>query len=220
MQRHGMWLLFGVFALLNATTLVRGQRAEYAASPVAVANLLDQFVQPRFLQNAGMFGADRLEIDGHDDTLYMLKPKSKVEERLIRSVSARHRDYALGFVHCVHKPGKFLSTAHPERPSPSASDVPESRFEILAVHEGKKNSYPKSYEESWADQNGGPLNDIIKRDLPRLRRGQNVDVNTGNWFLALRPLKASREASLGCHRGAKRGDTLGIMAYAVSTRQH
>ena len=42
-----------------------------------------------------------------------------------------------------------------------------------------------------------------------------MDRDLGNWRLVLRPVLASRDSCLGCHAGAKRGDTLGVMVYAV-----
>ena len=52
--------------------------------------------------------------------------------------------------------------------------------------------------------------------MPRLAQGRTFSQTKEGWTLLLSPISASKDSCLTCHLGAKRGDTLGIMAYAVS----
>ena len=235
MQGKSFLLLFGSFALLTSTILVSGQSAKHivlskhTASPQTVANLLDKLVQPRFLQDAGKFGMDRLVIAGHEDqsahgmeTVYYLKPKNENETSLLRSANAAKRDYAIGFIHCAHKPGKFLPKSKTNSGSTTTSITPGNTFQTLVVHQDNKDLYdmPDGFEtEQWNKRNWVGMNRVVKQAMARVKEGQGVDVNMARLFVALRPIKASQSSCLGCHRGAKNGDTLGIMAYAISTKE-
>ena len=231
MQRRFMLSLCS-FALVTSTIFVKGQEAKHRSSPKTVADLLDKLVQPRFLQDAGKFGMDRLVIVGHEDqsdhkdeTVYQLEAQNGKEKTLLHAANAAKRDYAIGFLHCAHKPGKFLPKSKTNAGSTSESISSGSNFEMLVIREDDQNLYGTSDDfqaEDWTTPNLDGINRAVKKNLLRLKQGQAVDVNMKRLFLALRPIRASKDACLSCHHGAKRGDTLGIMVYAVSakTRQN
>lgn len=52
--------------------------------------------------------------------------------------------------------------------------------------------------------------------LPTLQRGQEFCKTKGGWTVLFSPVRASGDTCLSCHTSAKRGDTLGVMVYAVS----
>lgn len=60
------------------------------------------------------------------------------------------------------------------------------------------------------------INKTCVQASPRLLRGQAVQADRGKWVIWMSPVRAEQETCLSCHTGAKRGDTLGVMAYAVS----
>lgn len=78
-----------------------------AETPQQVADTLDSIVQPRFQQNAGRFGVDRIVFAGHDN-IYSLSGMTASEKRRFRRVNAAHRPYVIAFLHCAHKPGRDL----------------------------------------------------------------------------------------------------------------
>jgi len=55
-----------------------------------------------------------------------------------------------------------------------------------------------------------------QKAMPSLQQGHEFLKTTEGWTLLLSPISASKDSCLTCHVGAKRGDTLGVMAYAVS----
>lgn len=228
MQVRLLPLLVGSVALIVSTPLVRGQHATRDSAPETVAKLLDELVQPRFLQDAGKFGMERLVIVGHEDqssrgmeAVYHLKAQSKTEEDLLHSANAARRDYAIGFIHCAHKPGKFLPRSKSNLGGVSLSIMPGSHYQTLVVHEGRHDLYemPDGFEtEGWDKRNLAHVNRAVMSILPEVIQGRKMQRDIEGLFLSLRPVKASQPSCLGCHRGAKRGDTLGVMAYVVSTK--
>jgi hypothetical protein len=54
--------------------------------------------------------------------------------------------------------------------------------------------------------------------LVQLKKGHPAQSDRAGWTYAMRPIRASKSNCIGCHIGAKIGDTLGIMIYAVNTR--
>ena len=227
MQRKIRLLAIGL-AFCTASVLVHGKRANPSATPATVANLLDQLVQPRFLQDAGKFGMERIEIAGHEDqsadgeeTIYQLKARTNVEKQQLRQANAANHDYAIGFIHCPHKPGKFLPRSKTNSGDTSESDSEPGHFITLVVHKSHTNLYDRESgadAEDWERNNYARVDRAVRKVLPQVRRGQSVNVRIGGLFLALRPVKANQASCLDCHRGVKPNETLGIMAYAVSTK--
>ena len=174
-----------------------------AASPRQVATWLDGIVQPRFQQNAGQFGVDRIvKVSGHDH-VYGLDVKTPGEKRNLARVNAARHPFVIAFLHCAHKPGRNPGISQRERTGTSLS--------LLATGTGTQDSGGKLYR--WGDAH---LKALVVPSLPKLRQGRNVDITDKHWLVSLRPVQAKQEACLGCHVGAKHNDTLGVMVYAVN----
>ncbi len=189
---------------LSSSGLPAPPPATSAETPQQVADTLDSIVQPRFRQNAGRFGVDRIAFAGHDN-IYGLSGVTASEKRLFRRVNAAHRPYVIAFLHCAHKPGHdLLAKTGPLEEAPTPS------LQTLAAATATDTGSQKLWD--WSDSH---LEKAVLPDLPTLRRGTGMDRDLGNWRLVLRPVLASRDSCLGCHAGAKRGDTLGVMVYAV-----
>ncbi len=175
-----------------------------AMSPQQVADTLDGIVQPRFQQNAGRFGVDRIVVGGHEN-IYGLTSTTAAERRKFRAVNAAHRPYVIAFLHCAHKPGQDLVT----HTRGEATLFPPS-LQTLSAATATEAGTQKLI--GWSEDN---LKKVVLPDLTDLRRGDKVDKDFGNWRVSMRPVLASRPACLGCHAGAKKNDTLGVMVYAV-----
>jgi hypothetical protein len=175
-----------------------------AETPQQVADTLDSIVQPRFQQNAGRFGVDRIAFAGHDN-IYGLSGVTASEKRRFRRVNAAHRPYVIAFLHCAHKPGRDLLSKTRDK-----EEAPIPSLQTLAAATATDTGSQKLWD--WSDTH---LEKAVLPDLPVLRQGTGMDRDLGNWRLVLRPVRASRDSCLGCHAGARRGDTLGVMVYAV-----
>lgn len=232
-------LAAGSVPLLLALSL-RGQPAPKAIppkanSPLAVAQALDAIVQPRF-QDTSMivFGVNRVGPQSVKHPPVNLIPKTSQEAAILKTVAAAHRDYILSFLHCVPVPpgGSELARnsqgyarqlpqfAAPQvhfLPMPGLSNLsltlPATPFRPfvtnMIVHSPASGS-PKIALAQKAVTKAG-LN-----VLPRLRLGQEAHANVDGWTVLMRPIPAAQSSCLTCHTGAKRGDTLGVMVYAVS----
>jgi len=175
-----------------------------AETPQQVADTLDSIVQPRFQQNAGRFGVDRIVFAGHDN-IYALTATTASERRRFRRLNAAHRPYVIAFLHCAHKPGRDLLSK-----TRGGDEAAKPYLQTLATATATNPGSQKLFD--WSNTH---LEKVVLPDLPTLRRGTGLDRDLGNWRLVLRPVLASRQACLGCHAGARRGDTLGVMVYAV-----
>ena len=172
-------------------------------TPQQVADTLDSIVQPRFQKNAGRFGVDRVLLAGHD-TAHGLAAENAGERRKFQQVNAAHRPYVIAFLHCAHKPGQYRHSKE------HGDGMTDPSVETLAAETATEDGVGKLWD--WSDAN---LDKAVLPEVATLRRGAGVDKDFGNWRVVLRPVRADREACLSCHAGAKRGDTLGVMVYAV-----
>jgi len=172
-------------------------------TPQQVADTLDSIVQPRFQQNAGRFGVDRVLLEGHDNA-YGLAAENAVERRKFRQVNGSHRPYVVAFLHCAHKPGQYLHSK--ERGDAETNSYVQVLATATATQEGTSRLW------DWGDTH---LSGVARPALTELRQGNGVDKDLGNWCVVMRPVRAWHNSCLGCHAGTKRGDTLGVMIYAV-----
>ena len=172
-------------------------------TPQQVADTLDSIVQPRFQQNAGRFGVDRVLLEGHDNA-YGLAAENTVERRKFRQVNGSHRPYVVAFLHCAHKPGQYLHSK--ERGDAGTNPYVQVLATATATQDGSGRLW------DWGDTH---LSGVARPALTELRQGNEVDKDLGNWCVVMRPVRAWQNSCLGCHAGAKRGDTLGVMIYAV-----
>ena len=72
-------------------------------------------------------------------------------------------------------------------------------------------------EKDVAKKNGLDLDTVKNRaidGLPQLMNGKEYRSEKADWTMLMRPTLAKQEC-LSCHKGAKSGDTLGVMVYAV-----
>ena len=173
-------------------------------TPQQVADTLDSIVQPRFQQSAGRFGMDRISFAGHNN-VYELESQTREERRKFRQVNAAHRPYVIAFLHCAHKPGEDLTTHTRDKQEPFKPYL-QTLSTATATEAGTEKLM------SWSDAD---LSKAVLPALPVLRQGVGVDRDFGNWEVVLRPVRALHSSCLTCHAGAKRGDTLGVMVYAV-----
>ena len=200
----------GLVPVLLALALPAFSRRDTASAtpaspqtPQQVADTLDSIIQPRFQRNAGRFGVDRVLLAGHDTT-YGLAAENRGERRKFHQVNAAHRPYMIAFLHCAHKPGQYVHSQ--ERGDGEAVPYVEMLAAETATEDGVGNLW------GWGDTH---LDDVVTPELTALRQGTGVDKDYGNWCVVMRPVRALYPACLSCHAGAKPGDTLGVMVYAV-----
>lgn len=176
-------------------------------TPSQVADTLDGIVQPRFQQNAGRFGVDRvIHLEGHERVTWV-DPTNRREARQLARVKASHRSYVLAFLHCRHKPGVHIDP--PEPVEMVNRGFTPSVGALLAVG-GTQDGAVRDFQ--WADKALGP---VVLPYLAGLRQGRPAQTDYENWVVVMRPVRALRQSCINCHAGTKRGDTLGVMVYAV-----
>ena len=198
-------LVVGCTLGLLAATWAAARSTPNADTPRQVAENLDRMVQPRFQDNAGRFGVDRVIIGGHDD-IYELNAQSAADRGRLRRVKNARRPFVLAFLHCVHKPGKNVGSRRPESLGTDFTPF----LDVLAV--GTKTHDGADKLRDWGDKS---LPGLTIPHLASLKRGGEAETDSGNWLVVMRPVRASSGSCLGCHAGARRGDTLGVMVYAV-----
>lgn len=219
LSRTALGLMSGSLPLLLALALpgqtpIQTAPVSAAASspPTAdpsekVADTLDSIVQPRFQKNAGQFGVDRVvHIEGHEGVPW-IDAGNPFEVRRFAAVKAAHRSYVIAFLHCRHKPGAYVDPPTPA--DPSDGTVPSSVDALIAVG-GTQAGANRTFE--WANK---ALNPVARPYLGQLLKGQPAQADYENWVVVMRPVRALHQACLDCHAGTRRGDTLGVMVYAV-----
>ncbi len=201
-------ILIAGTALLAASLLAASLAtpAPSAETPQQVASTLDSIVQPRFQQNAGRFGADRVfALDGHGN-VHWVEADSRAERRRFSAVKASHRPYIIAFLHCRHKPGAHIDP--PTKPEPL--DLAKPTVDALTAVGKTQIGADRMYD--WANKS---LNFVVLPHLSALKHGQPVQAEYENWVVVMRPVRAQHQSCINCHAGARRGDTLGVMVYVV-----
>ena len=207
------------FALFTATLLAAvfahsapepAVRSHTAASPLQVADALDSIVQPRFQQNAGRFGVDRVfALDGHG-SVHWVESDSRAERRRFALVKTSHRPYVIAFLHTAHKPGAHIDPAT----KPQESDMPVPSINSLTAVGASQVGADRMYD--WANAH---LKPVVTAHMATLKQGLPAQADYQNWVVVMRPVRALHQGCITCHVGAKRGDTLGVMVYAVDKNQ-
>ena len=130
------------------------------------------------------------------------------EAALLAAADAPHHPYIMTFLHCAHVPG---------RPSTPPAGVPRP---WLARITSWAFALPLSPEHVQAGmERDMPLIQKTATDaLPALRESRSQEKTVGAWLVVMRPVRASTATCLGCHAGARRGDTFGVMVYAVRNK--
>ena len=178
-------------------------------TPFQVASVLDSYVQPRFeILRDRNFGAMRIVYRKHAG-LVQLKVDTAEEKEKIANVNAAQRDYAISLLHCAKVPERNNNNNNP-------------RMQVLYVNqEPVANSwafYAETSNKGMAKSLGFDAETVEKKAiaaLPKLMRGEEQRTEDAHWSVLMRPVLAARQECLNCHTESKRGDTLGVMVYAV-----
>jgi hypothetical protein len=178
------------------------------ASALDVARTLDTYIQPRFeILRDKDFGAFRITYRKHAGVV-QLKVDTPRERELIANANAARRDYAICLLRCAPIPGRGLG---------------EPRLRLLYFNQNQiasENEYysmPRDRLEAAGTQ-GFRLEAVEHQALEALdalRAGKEQEAQAGDWEVLMRPVLATKQACLGCHREAAPGATLGAMVYAV-----
>lgn len=211
-------LLLSGATLAAALVALPARPAEKAGKPTSAATvilLLDGYVQTRFEQDDGKFGLMRIPppVDGHDTIGYQLYPQNDGEKDILRTVGDSGLEYLVEFIHCTHVPG------HRQEPGTPRPDPP--RVTTITLVAAKSTAAPfrpytfSKEREEFMKTTELPIIKKASAAMDRLAKGAAVDTKLDTWKVAFRPVRASKASCLNCHVGAKAGDTLGIMAYAV-----
>ena len=177
-----------------------------ALSPQQVAETLDSISQPRFQQNAGRFGMSRdIEFDGHENVRWV-DATNHFEKRRFAAINASHRSYVLAFLHLRHKPGAHIDPPLKPQPLEDFEPVVQTLMTVGGTQKGADNMF------DWA---GKALPPVVLPHVNQLKQGQPAQADYENWVIVMRPVRALHESCITCHVGTRRGDTLGVMVYAV-----
>jgi hypothetical protein len=173
-----------------------------------VADLIDSVVQPRFLQEAGTFGLRRLAtVNGHEPVIFTAE--TKAEEKVLDDVDALKHDYFVAFLHVAHKPGKYVQPQPGGAARTVAPDVQPHLTLIPTAKDVHRAEQERLTKEQWSGLQKAAID-----QLPKLRDGKPAAGTFEKWGVTMRPVLAQKSC-LDCHEGAKAGDTLGVMVYAV-----
>lgn len=205
-------------------------------TPLKVALVLDCITQPRFQDDMRNFGMSRLlPIAGGHMVSGQLVLHSKQEQELFQKAKDSGRDFAIGFFHCAHVPGKPADPLRPDRPNgvktiqftggrkpgvrPSQEE-PSYRLSNVSIYmphlsETGMPSFRQEYQKMQDE-----MGKAAQKALPILMKGQGAQQESGDWVIVERPVRALKDSCLKCHEGAKKGDTLGVLTYAVSKKSY
>ena len=219
---------------------LRNQSASGNETGLQMARLLDSIAQNRFASaQMVVFGVSRMANDPSTrQHISSMSAENPAEAATLAKISSNRRDYLVAFLHCASVPrdrsqasllplpGQSVvfgssSQAPPVRPQISSQFVlsamrpaPASPYltPIIAFHHTSSTS---SIQQMISRQQRALVQ--AQKALPLLEQGHQISQTAdGGWALLLSPIRVSSDACLGCHIGAKRGDTLGVMVYAVS----
>lgn len=125
----------------------------------------------------------------------------------------------MGFFHCAGKPGKFKPNEDPDSKRKQSPVPPKYDMFYLAkkkIFTNGADGAPTPEAAAWDKQYSASVQSLCVKALPKLKQGESVDAETGKWLVAMRPIRALKASCISCHAGAHKGDTLGVMVYAIS----
>lgn len=197
--------------------------AAAVVSPEKLAESLDALIQPRFQVNAGDFGLARIGVVGHTAVLNN-KVTTAFEKQLETNTKKSNRNYTVGFFHCADKPGKFKTNISGMRVWPTSKPLTYTMFyqseeKIFSKKKIVSNGVHQLAAPGisfWNNQTNAAVQSLCVKALPKLKQGESVDAAMGKWLVAMRPIRALNASCIGCHAGAQKGDTLGVMVYTIS----
>ncbi len=223
---------------LTLWTSSHSQSIDKPDTPLKVALVLDCITQPRFQDDMKNFGLSRMlpTAGGHLVAGKILLPSQK-DRDLFKSAENAHRDFEIAFVHCAHVPGSVVKVLASDAPGERSPSLPatskrgggfgaplatpreaETTCRLSEVCNRMRHLYaarPKTADEETATL-FQEMTTTAQKALPKLKQGQGVEQSVGDWLVVIRPVRAMKTSCLKCHEGAKLGDTLGALAYAVS----
>ena len=205
---------FGKMELDEVMYKLPGEVLKSSASPtqkletaMQVAEQLDAYVQPRFeILRDKNFGAFRITYHEHAG-IVQLKVDTEKEKQQIANVNAANHDYAINLLHCGVVPN-------------GRSYVDSPRLELLYFNDKAvvtASNYPGSSRDV-TEKNHYKTDAFLDKALqvmPQLRAGKEYRSSNAEWETLMRPVLASKQECLSCHKSSKLGDTLGVMVYAV-----
>jgi len=180
--------------------------------PEQVTELLDALIQPRFQKDGGVFGMRRVvKSPGHEE-VGALTDLSASDKKQLARIQELKRDYRVSLLRLKHPPGKYRKGQSPLWPS-FTSEIKGNPTK--AKPEPGPTLFPMIGPEFDEGFYAG-LHTAAVEVLPQMRREGTAAATTGSWLVTLRPVRATQQSCVGCHRGAKLGDTLGVLVYAVN----
>jgi hypothetical protein len=207
------------FALGMAALLALGSQAarvlaQQRSAPDRVTELLDALIQPRFQKDGGVFGMRRVvRSPGHEE-VGALTDLSAWDKKQLAQIRALKHDYRVAMLRVKHPPGHYRKG---QGPIFGAGNT----LLVAAPARGKGVLTPAFYP-MIGPESDDPNNSAIRKTamaaLPELERNGTASGNAGPWKVTLRPVRATKGSCVGCHQGSRLGDTLGVLVYAVDTR--
>ncbi len=214
-------LCLGAVTLITPQKVTAGEARRKQSSPASVANALDKIIQPRFHKDSGKFGITRMGLPGHTNALGLREEVAK-DKSLLKAVKHSGHAYAIGFFRCAHKPGThFVQAKDSEGVPPKPEPRLLNRYWTVGITKSRKyfsngeDGVAENEAAQWEKNYQPSVEKACIKALPTLKQGKNVDTHYKNWFIAMRPIRATEEKCLSCHEGAKLGDTLGVLVYSV-----
>lgn len=221
-------------APLTLALALPGQPAPPAppASALQVARLLDSIAQSRFQDNSlEVFGMGRMMLPSDTPSgrhpAFNFIARSPEETSTLKRVEAARRDYMVSFLHCAtvpYAPTWLLEQPHRfDKASPLPTGSLNGRDPLTLPAATSGSSLTPLYLHSSTLTPDSPAVESVQerirlaatRALPALRAGKEVQSAGSGWLVLMRPVLAAQDSCLGCHTTAKKGDTLGVMVYAV-----
>lgn len=200
---HRMYVLPGEVLKSSATPTRK------LTSAMQVAETLDAYVQPRFeILRDKNFGAMRIVFKKHAGVV-QLKVESPKERELIANVNATGRDYAICLLHCAPKPESSALKVIPRL------ELLYFNQQAIATDWDNRVNRTRPDDAATYGLDWPKITLSAEHALHQLTIGQEKRTSMAKWDILMRPVLASNQECLSCHKNAKQGDTLGVMVYAV-----
>ncbi len=221
MRRTTVVLILSSILVLNLAHSRGGaeQRPPQLKTPLEVANTLDKVLQARFHKDSGKFGITRIGLPGHTNVLG-LHAEAEEDKPLLKALQEAKYPYAIGFFRCAHKPGtRFISEQEQNiRPEPRENI---NHYWTVGIVQNQKyfsngeDGVPEREAKQWAQHYEPAIQKACVKSLASLKLGKPISILQKPFLIAMRPVRAIEKKCLGCHKQAKRGDTLGVLVYTI-----
>jgi hypothetical protein len=199
-----------------------GQSGATRKTPQSIADAFDTLIQPRFQIDAGVFGMGRIGVPGHEPIVYDDNDRTHFLANMAAINRHSGRTATIGFLHCIRKPGKFKPSDDSDTP-PDVKELAAAKPFYAMYYVVKNQVYDNGTDgggtdeaNAWTKQNSAAVQAACLQALPALRQGKPQAAQVNGMLVVMRPVLALQASCIGCHSGAKRGDTLGAMVYTVT----